>query len=158
MRVYKILCNVIFAVSVTIIAGLGVVVLISDIHPHIIVSGSMETEIHTGSICFINYKDRNVHKGDIIAYHAGEMTVLHRVIEEDYRGKYITKGDNNDAPDLAPVSQKQIMGKYVFGIPKLGYAVMQLKSPAGIILAAMFFILFILVGRLIRYKNNCRKM
>lgn len=137
MRVCEILRNVIFTVAVVIITGLGVLVLIFDIHPHIIVSGSMEPEIQTGSICFVNYKDRDVQKGDITAYRMGELTVLHRVIDEDSQGEYITKGDNNEVPDLAPVSKKQIIGTNVFHIPRLGYIVMAVKSHRWIVLTCL---------------------
>ena len=60
--------------------------------------------------------------GDVITYFTDEGTVItHRVISvkrED--GTVITKGDNNEYPDIEPVSQENIIGRVSFSIPKIG--------------------------------------
>lgn len=101
---------------------------VCGIRPYIVMSGSMEPEIETGSICFIDGRNRDVRIGDIVAYKTGDITVIHRVISETDDG-YITKGDNNDAADAAPVPAENISGKYYLEIPKLGYIAAAVKQP-----------------------------
>ncbi len=78
----------------------------------------------------------DIHVGDIIIYRAltGQL-IIHRVIKVIvYNGEYyyVTKGDNNFAPDLGQfrgpgISYDRVEGKivilngYVFKIPYLGY-------------------------------------
>ena len=49
----------------------------------------------------------------------------------DGKPVYITKGDANNAPDTREVFQKDIIGKVLFDIPYVGYAVDFAKKPIG---------------------------
>ena len=44
---------------------------------------------------------------------------------------YITKGDANNAPDQREVSKREIIGKVLFSVPYLGYAVDFAQKPLG---------------------------
>ena len=145
MRIYKIVQNVILAAAILIITILAVLIYTLHIHPYIVMSGSMEPDIKTGSLCFISCDDKDVDVGDVIAYKSGDMIVTHRIIDVTNDG-YITKGDNNDTADLAPVPQNAVMGKAVFSIPRLGYLIMAIKTPRGVIITAAVLIVFILIG------------
>lgn len=72
-----------------------------------------------------------INEGDIIQFRKERVTVMHRVVEiqetEDLRF-FITKGDANNAPDLAPVVPEQVVGKVVFKIPKLGWVAIVIKG------------------------------
>ena len=82
------------------------------ITPDIVLSGSMEPSIPTGSICFVDRRaDKyEVEVNDIISYKlSNDAIILHRVIAFDAKGNYITKGDANDNQDFAPVSPEQFV-------------------------------------------------
>lgn len=108
------------------------------IQPYMVVSGSMEPTIHTGALAYVNKKDVDVDTGDIIAFTEGDkdsIIVIHRVIENNNDGTFITKGDANDNNDFAPISESQIKGTVIFNIPQLGYITSFLQSTKGIIVA-----------------------
>ncbi len=92
------------------------------IDPYIVESGSMEPVIHTGSIAYINTRDTKASPGDIITFRVGDSQKLatHRISREE-NGQFFTKGDANDQEDLVPVGKEQIVGTYVYSVPKAGY-------------------------------------
>ncbi len=77
------------------------------------------------------------------------MLVTHRVVSVDSVNQtFVTKGDNNNVADPAPVMWGNVVGEVVFGVPKVG-AVMRLLTSdkskpyviaAFVILAAASFI------------------
>lgn len=100
-----------------------------------VLSGSMEPNIHVGAIVYA--KDVNpeeLEEGDVITYRiSGNTMVTHRIVAIDETvGAVTTKGDANDAEDAAPVSYENIVGKYAFDIPYLGYISIYAKTPIGI--------------------------
>jgi signal peptidase I len=69
--------------------------------------------------------------GDIIQYSGENEIIAHRVVDIQQQGgtKYfITKGDDNNAPDPEPVSPSQVIGKTLFTIPKLGWVSIAIKT------------------------------
>ena len=91
----------VFVIIACIVFAATAICKIGNIEPRIVLSGSMEPKIHTGSICFINKKvpyDK-IKTGDIIAFKAGKNTmVTHRVISVTNAG-FETKGDANKVSD-----------------------------------------------------------
>ena len=118
----------------------------------IVISGSMEPEIKTGSIAFIskNIDYENIKEGDIISYDLGKTKVLHRVIDKNKEG-LITKGDNNDVVDFGIVTRSQINGKYLFSIPLLGYMILFISK--HILILVCFIVIFIVKKKGVR-KNE----
>ena len=116
----------IFITAVVILVGsMNKIPPLFGVRPYIVMSGSMEPAIPTGSVVFIDEMLRVVEPGEVIAYRLntrGEerIMVTHRVIDR-IEGAYITKGDANDAEDENPVLQSQVAGKYAGHIPVLGY-------------------------------------
>jgi signal peptidase len=109
-----------------------------------VVSGSMEPEIHVGALAYVNTKDTDVNTGDVIAFTEGsgeKITVIHRVIEEKSNGTFVTKGDANADKDFAPITQNQITGTIVYNIPYLGYVTSYLQSMQGIIIAVTLIVI-----------------
>lgn len=89
--------------------------------PYIVLSGSMEPVIHTGSLVYIGRLDREPDVGDIIVYMAADdLAVVHRV-DSIGDGGYVMKGDANEVVDANPVRIENVIGEYVCSIPKLGY-------------------------------------
>ncbi len=144
------ICRIVWKISAALIIMIFLAICISymaGIRADVVLSGSMEPEIMTGSICLTNCRDRHIEKGDIIAYRLDDITVTHRVIGSANDG-YITKGDNNDTPDIAPVSEKQIIGKNICSIRNAGYIVFFLRSKTGTALLLGMMIVFSMMSLL----------
>lgn len=97
--------------------------------PVAIVSNSMVPIYQRGDAVIIEHIDKqnlkSIENGTIIEYILDGKIITHRVIEitKNKEGKviYITKGDNNNAPDINPVYENQIIGIVRWYIPKIGY-------------------------------------
>ncbi len=116
------------------------------ITPYVVLSGSMEPTIETGSLCFINRHSefQSIKKKDIIAYRLKEGTlVTHRVVDITDEG-IVTKGDKNKDVDATIITSDNYMGENIFWIPKLGYLVKVFQSTTGkIIIITCIVILFV---------------
>lgn len=111
------------SVIVLIVAAAFIAPKFVGIMPYIVESGSMEPQIHTGAVAFIDTHDKNVAVGDVITYKIGEVGsekyVTHRIVGEKPDG-YVTKGDANEVEDANCVKQEQIVGTYRYSIPYAG--------------------------------------
>jgi len=93
----------------------------------VIYSGSMKPTMDIGDIAIVSDIDlTDIKIGDIIQYEKENMSIpiIHRVedIQEEDGNKYfITKGDANKIPDIEPVPGRNIRGKVIFNIPKIGW-------------------------------------
>ena len=103
-----------------------------------VLTGSMEPEIPEGSLLLVKKTDANrIQIGDLISFFSPDPTLegavnTHRVVDIDGENqRFTTKGDANDAVDGAPVHFKNLIGKPVFCIPKLGYLSNFLTHPPG---------------------------
>jgi len=102
------------------------------VHPTTVLSGSMRPVFDAGDVAIVAKVPADViREGDIIQFRKEKITVMHRVVEiqetEDTKF-FITKGDANNAPDLAPVVPEQVVGKVVFTIPKIGWVAIIIKG------------------------------
>lgn len=108
--------------------------------PLTVISGSMEPNIHVGSVIYVKKAAATDFKvNDCITYRLGNGTpVTHRIIEvipDEKDPSYLrfrTQGDANDIPDSTPVEPINIIGKPLFSIPWIGYAVHYVQSPPGL--------------------------
>ncbi len=145
MKIIKQIINVLTTLII-VVGGIFLVLYLFGIVPYVILSGSMEPTIKTGSLCLIDKKVdfQEIKKKDIIAFKFDDGTlVTHRVnkIAED---GIITKGDNNKKVDDGLVTANNYVGKNIFWIPKIGYAVKAFQSPKGkIIVITSIVILFV---------------
>jgi signal peptidase len=157
-KVFKIIYGIILAV----IAVIALFLIFSAIpikggyKTLIVLSGSMEPKIHTGSVVAVRpAKEYKV--GDVITF--GEKTktktpTTHRIYdikEANGTKSCITKGDANNAPDQKPVSEKEILGKVLFSVPYAGYAVAAAQKPVG-------FMLIIVVPAVIIIYDEAQKI
>lgn len=129
------------------------------IKPYTVVSGSMEPEIATGSICFIdtNVKYGDIHDDDVIAYQLKNGNVVtHRVIHITDKG-FETKGDNNDVSDGITTNASNYVGKNIWSIPYLGYIFRSLQTVRGKILCVTVCIAMIVVNMLISASGEMGK-
>ena len=149
MKIVKGIINVFTALIIG-VGGLFLILYICGIVPYVVLSGSMEPTIDTGSLCFINKhaKIENIKEKDIIAFKLNDGTlVTHRVIEiGDNRVK--TKGDNNDDVDGGYITANNFVGKNLFWIPKVGYVVKAFQTIKGKIIIITCVVLLFVIGLL----------
>ena len=126
----------------------------------VVVSGSMEPQIHINDMIVYQEKDPgklNLH--DVIVYKRAEpdgstVLITHRIVSMD-DSTVTTKGDANRREDT-PVPYERIVGKVLFKIPYMGYAVSFMKSPAGALSAAAVCAL-VLFLEIAPYRKKHRK-
>lgn len=118
-----------------------------------ITTNSMEPNINKGDI-IITKKVKNedkLKKDDIITFWQDDEIITHRIIditETNGEKRYITKGDNNNIPDLEKISFSQIEGVKVISIPYLGKIVEALENKI------IFFIILLLILLIYLYRLN----
>ena len=125
----------------------------SGIYPYIVLSGSMEPVIKTGSIVLVQTRETKIKPGDIILYRFGRQNVTHRIAEQT-EGGYITKGDANTTCDPIPVKKEQIRGKISGSIPYLGYVILFLRTPRGICLSVFILTVSLLVKHFLKHHSR----
>ena len=139
-KIWKHLSNIANAILYG-FAGITILLILLSflgIKPYITVSGSMEPNIKTGSVCFVNHnvEYNNIDTDDVIAFKAGGTLVTHRVVDITEKGM-ITKGDNNEDRDSSITTKSNFVGKTLFSIPVIGYIVMFFKQQTGLYIIAI---------------------
>lgn len=110
--------------------------------PFIVLSGSMETEIHVGDLILTKeVNPENLKLEDVIAFRDAEGTVTtHRIIdivEKENVTYFVTKGDNNESQDKNLVEFKDVEGLYIGRIPGVGSLLNSLSQPTTIIIVIL---------------------
>ncbi len=118
-----------------------------------IVTSSMEPNINIGDIIITkNVKDQDdLNVEDVISFKQNGEVVTHRIIGiEEVNGekRFITKGDNNNIPDLEKITFSQIEGKKIITIPYLGKIVEFLEN------RVIFLIIILIIVILYLYRLN----
>ena len=124
--------------------------LLLHIRPAVVVSGSMEPAIQTGSMVFIDmdYQASDVVKRDIIGFDANGIMVTHRVKELTEEG-FVTKGDANSDPDPATVSANRYLGRVIMWIPWIGRVTKFLSTTQGKVMIITAFVSIMLIYSLL---------
>jgi signal peptidase len=99
--------------------------------PFIVLSGSMEPAIKTGSVVLVKATPQ-YQLSDVITFKQGKKFVTHRISSVGLQD-FTTKGDANKVNDSNPVTKDQIQGRVVTSIPYLGYAAQRAQTPIGFI-------------------------
>jgi len=105
----------------------------------VVLSGSMEPAIKTGSIVIIKPAD-NYKVDDVITFGKDtkkDVPTTHRIIEtRAVSGEMIftTKGDANNGSDAQEVKENAVIGKVLFSVPYAGFLIDFAKKPVGFIL------------------------
>ena len=110
-----------------------------------IASPSMTGSIEAGDAIIIKNSDSYA-VGDVITYFPADesFSVTHRIVRRE-GDKFYTKGDANQSEDPDPVLIEQIAGKVAVKLDKVGYFIEWLKSPIGMIFAAAFIVLILII-------------
>lgn len=127
--------------------------------PFIVLSGSMETEIHKGDLVLTKIVNpKSLKKNEVIAFRDAENTVTtHRIIdivENDGVKYFITKGDNNSSQDQNLVEFKDVEGKYMMRIPGIGSIMKTLAEPTTIIIILLGITAIFAMGFMISTKKQ----
>lgn len=129
----------------------------------IVLSGSMEPTIKTGSLVVI--KPESMYKeGDIITFGKDtkkDIPTTHRIIAirvESGVAVYTVKGDANNSPDPKEVRQNEIIGKVIFSAPYLGYIIDFAKKPLGFSLLIGLPALYIVYDEVTKIVEEVKKM
>ena len=145
---------------IVIVALLGVALLLvgtrfpipGNLQVYVVRSGSMEPSIPTGAVVVVR-RATEYNENEVITFsNRGEdIPTTHRIIKKEIisgRASYTTKGDANNAPDVEAVYSSRILGKVLFDIPYVGYAVAAARQPLG------FFIIIVLPALFIIYDEG----
>jgi len=101
-----------------------------------VMSGSMEPTIHVGGIVgVLPAPSQSLQVGDVITFanqSSPDVLVTHRIVGIDTEGGQellTTRGDANNAVDAVSVPAGRAVGRVLFTLPWLGYAMVWLASP-----------------------------
>lgn len=175
MKIVKVLSNIIYAVAISSLvliafsATFSVLKAPGGYRMFVVQSGSMEPKIKAGSVVVVGPQQEYKEK-DIITFFANpnqvnlkdpRSTVTHRVLEvqdDEGRKTYQTKGDANEDPDREMVTERQVLGKVMVGIPYLGYAVSFAKTQTGLIALIIIPGTLIIYSELLNIKKEVARM
>jgi signal peptidase I len=104
---------------------------------------SMQPTFRTGDLAVLR-KAGSYHVGEVAAYRSPTLhtTVMHRIKTQTAKG-YTFQGDNNNVVDPDVVTDKQLLGKLVVRVPKVGLGLSWLLKPINLLLAiGALFLLF----------------
>ncbi|MEY3876088.1 MAG: hypothetical protein RIR50_1259 [Pseudomonadota bacterium] len=97
------------------------------IKAQVILTNSMEPTLHPGDVVIeLTPKHKEPQVGDIATYLGKRLdgtvvgTFTHRIIGQDEKLNYIFQGDANDSADTQHPTSAEIVGVYLFMIPKIG--------------------------------------
>ena len=112
---------------------------------YVVVSGSMEPNIPTGSVIYSKKTDPALlQTGDVIVFvneARGTTPITHRVVTNDpSTGTIITKGDANEFADMNPVTYDEVIGKVAAHVPRIGFPVAMFTTVLGKIVAALLLL------------------
>ncbi len=97
--------------------------LITGWQPSVISSGSMSPSLRAGDVVLID-RGSPVGEGDIIAFTAGDDTVVHRVVGATEEGALKTRGDANKVDDSGSLGEDRIIGRARLVVPFIGMPVL----------------------------------
>jgi len=141
---------ILFVVLVAIIPAISAFNLKLPFSLYSVETGSMEPVIKPGDLIFVKEEER-YQVGDIISFTdqrgGGITTITHRIASINGDGTFMTKGDANSGVDADSVRSEDIVGKYFFRIPLLGYIISFVKTPLG------FLILIAIPAIIIAYEE-----
>lgn len=114
---------------------------------YVIVSGSMEPSIKTGSVVFVDTDTADdASPGDVAAYEAADgVVVVHRLVAIEDDETYLFKGDANETSDFERVTGDQIIGVCEAVMPRAGYLFGYLGDTDFGVPVQMFYLIGMLV-------------
>ena len=174
----KILRRIFSAILVGFIAIIGTLFIVSfvsrgnnqansifGVSAYVVLSDSMAPRFSSGDIIIIaQVNPTDLNEGDIITFISrdpltfGEIIThqIEDIIEVNGLLNFITKGINLNSIDSTPVSEQEILGRFVFHIPYLGFLVNYVQTTEGFIVSfvlPMSGLIIVEVGRFLKHYN-----
>lgn len=126
-----------------------------QVNSFVVVSGSMMPTLNVNDLIFTIKEEKDkLQQGSIISFYQNDHIITHRinnVIEQDGQTYYETKGDNNNDIDDELVKYDDVVGRYLFRIPKIGYLIKNLQTQIGIV---VIIVLLLIREMFTRNKEN----
>lgn len=129
----------------------------------IVLSGSMEPKIKTGSVVIIKpAKQYNVN--DVVLFGKDtkkDIPTTHRIISSravDGVMLYTTKGDANNSPDTTEIRLSDIHGKVLFDVPYMGYIIDFVKKPVGMVIVIIIPAIYIIFDEVKKIVNEVKRI
>lgn len=156
------LLKIVYYIFIAFIAVVAVLLIVSafpitgNYKVMVVQSGSMAPAIKLGSVVVVK-PEKDYKIGDVITFGKTgktELPITHRIYDirvVEGNPYYITKGDTNNAPDQREVPKREVIGKVLFSVPYVGYAVEAARKPWG-------FTLLIIVPAVVIIYDEARKI
>jgi len=93
----------------------------------VVAGSSMEPTLQEGDLAVLR-SSSNYHVGDVVAFHAEQAYVIHRIVQVG-EGGLVVQGDNKPYPDPWHPRNDSILGRLWFKIPSGGRAIDLLRAP-----------------------------
>ena len=138
MKIFQIIYYIFiaFIVAVALLLIVSILPITGNYKVMTVISGSMAPAIKMGSVVIVKpAADYKI--GDVITfgpYSKTKAPTSHRIYDikvVDGQPVYITKGDVNNAPDARELQKRDVLGKVLFSVPYIGFAVDFAKKPMG---------------------------
>lgn len=138
-----------------------------------VISESMEPTINKGDlIVVVGAKEEQIEEEDIIVFYNylpttsggfAKAEVVHRYVDTNLDGSYVTLGDNNDAIDeirdengnTSTLTYDDVVGKYAFRIPFIGWITIfftQYLNPVFIGLIIVNVVIIVALVKVLKQK------
>ncbi|MBK4348976.1 signal peptidase I [Lacisediminihabitans changchengi] len=98
---------------------------------YIVHTGSMSPTITSRSAVLVRTGEYRV--GQVITFTVADEVITHRLKSIDSAGRMTTKGDGNGTDDPWTLTKNDIIGGVIASPPDLGYWLMYLKNPLGLL-------------------------
>ena len=113
----------------------------------------MKPTINPGDMILVKKTDIDkLEKGDIITFNKDNIVATHRIEEID-GDSITTKGDNNNLEDT-PINKSDVIGRFVFSIPKIGYIISFAISPVGLVTMGSIIVFIFIYDFIFREKKQ----
>ena len=129
----------------------------------IVLSGSMEPAIKTGSVVIIKPVDR-YGIGDVVIFgkdNRDNIPTTHRIVEMHIisgETRFITKGDANDDLDGREITERDIIGKVLFDVPYVGFILDIARKPLGFAVLIGIPALVIMSDEVVKIYREAKKL
>ena len=147
---------IVFIIAVALLLIVSIFPITGNYKVMIVQGGSMEPAIKMGSVAVVKpVSDYKI--GDVITfgpYSKTKAPTSHRIYDIKIVNDspvYITKGDANDTPDQREIRKSDILGKVLFSVPYLGFAVAFAQQPIG-------FALIIIIPAVVIIGDEVKKI